>query len=81
MADSKNNQRPGCFRITFSGCCTTIILLALTIIAMNECKRSELRLYEERRKFQQKTAPLQPFDTVKQGTFYVYNNAVKDQSY
>ncbi|MBO4480226.1 MAG: hypothetical protein J5742_01200 [Alphaproteobacteria bacterium] len=55
---SENNQKQPTrtlFSIPLNGCLTVIILAAIAGIMVNECKRSQIRLENDRRNFQSDT--------------------------
>lgn len=53
--ESANSQQQTrtIFSIPLNGCLTLIILSAIAGIAINECKRSKIRLENDRQKYQQ----------------------------
>ena len=52
--EQKNTQQPRTlFSIPISGCLMVIILSAIAGIAVNECKRSIIRLENDRQRYQQ----------------------------
>jgi hypothetical protein len=70
------SRKPGCKVPLVSGCLVPIIFLALTILSVRECKRSGIRLEQEKIKLEQMkdgtlvdTAPAIIPDTLKIGSF------------
>lgn len=57
--EQNRNQKRTLFSASIPGCLTVIILSAIAGIMVNECKRSQLRLENDRQKYQQNdtTAP------------------------
>lgn len=51
--NQNQNQKRTLFSVSIPGCLTVIILSAIAGIMVNECKRSKLRLENDRRKYQQ----------------------------
>ncbi len=51
--NANQTQNRTLFSIPVSGCLMIIILSAIAGISINECKRSKLRLENDRRKYQQ----------------------------
>lgn len=51
--EQNQNQKQTLFSLSIPGCLTVIILSAIAGIMVNECKRSQLRLENDRRKYQQ----------------------------
>lgn len=70
------SRKPGCKVPLVSGCLVPIIFLALTILSVRECKRSGVRLEQEKIKLEQMkdgtridTSPIITPDTLKIGSF------------
>ena len=77
MTNNNENPYKGCFQLSLNGCCTTIILIALTVIAVTECQRSRLRLHQDMNTYPPKYVPFQQPDSTKQNTTYVYTPVVR----
>lgn len=64
-----STQKRTLFSVSIPGCLTVIILSAIAGIMVNECKRSKLRLENDRHKYQQ-TDTIRP-NTTAQNTLYL----------
>ena len=60
------------FSIPLDGCLTLIILSAIAGIAINECKRSKLRLENDRQKYHQNDTTVTPNATAQNILFLKY---------
>ncbi len=70
-------NRPGC-SIPLNGCFTVIIFSIIICILVNECRRSKIRLDNDRRKYQQNdsiiAAPQLPDNTAVFMNHFNYNH-------
>lgn len=53
--ENKNNNSRTLFSVPLNGCLMVIILSAIAGIFINECKRSQIRLENDKRKYQNDT--------------------------
>lgn len=67
--NTQPQQKRTLFSIPVSGCLMVIILSAVAGIMINECKRSQIRLENDRKKYQQN-------DTIKSDTATARNTLV-----
>ena len=57
--ENKNNNRHAIISIPFTGCLTIIIFAAIAGTMINECKRSKIRLENDKRKYKNDTIAAQ----------------------
>lgn len=65
--ETNNNQRT-IFSVPLNGCLMVIILSAIAGIFINECKRSQIRLENDKRKYQN--------DTITSPKSFMHNTAL-----
>lgn len=70
--ENKNNNSRTLVSVLLNGCLMVIILSALAGIAINECKRSQIRLENDKQKYQNDT--ISTLKHITNNTF-VFNNA------
>jgi hypothetical protein len=70
--ENKNNNSRTLFSVPLNGCLMVIILSALAGIFINECKRSQIRLENDKRKYQNDT--ITTLKHIANNTF-IFNNA------
>ena len=70
ISGEQKSQTKTLFSIPLHGCLTVIILSALAGIATNECKRSQIRLENDRQKYQ-KNDTIQPHVATAPKTLFI----------
>lgn len=68
--DQESQQKRTLFSIPITGCLMVIILSAIAGIMVNECKRSQIRLENDRQKYQ-KSDTIQPRTTTAPKTLFI----------